>query len=259
MVASSFYEKIGLSQKVTSINKKLDKKMFYDYVDINRKEKNVIMKFVERMELTYLLTPNTINIQAFINEEYHYEGVMFVTIQLRNNPTDKQVNILEEIIHGSLPNPVLILFIQNEQILLSSCMKRLNKVNKNEVVLGEIHHTEWFSVNSHDEMIIEFIGSIEISNLSFNNFFEFYKEIDIAVKAFQVGNIVGRFKVIKNDEERKQQEKLVEQIKTLEQKYKSIITSIKRETQFNKKVEMNIEAQKIKQQIDKLKVSITKE
>ncbi len=65
---------MGLESRLTPLNKKLDKKMFYDFADIKQKEKNVISKFVERLELSYLLTPSTINIQPMINEEYHYEG-----------------------------------------------------------------------------------------------------------------------------------------------------------------------------------------
>lgn len=227
--------------------------MFYDHADIHSREKKPITKYVEKIELTYVLTPTTINIQTFINDAYHYEGVMILTVQLRNNPNNKQVNILEVVIHGSLPNPVLILFLQNEKMMLSSCMKRLSKVSKSEVVLEGIHHTEWFSLDGQDDIVDEFISSIELTNLSFNNFYEFYKEMDLAIKAFQDSDVVGSYKVIKDEEERKQREKLIEQIKDLEYKYQRLLSAIKKETQFNKKVELNIEAQKTKQKIAQLK------
>src|SRR5690606_3342495 len=155
--------------------KKLDKKMFYDYADLKHKEKNIIQKNVERMELSYLLTPSTINIQPFINVEYHIEGVMFVTVQLRGDVTNKQVRMLEEVVHGALPNPVVLTFMLNNEVCVSSCMKRLNKVTKNQVVLETIHRTSWFQ---DDELpfIKSFLHNCELSQLRFSNFFDFYED-----------------------------------------------------------------------------------
>lgn len=64
--AFDFYERIGLAKRVPAVKKKLDKKMFYDYADLNKKEKNVIMKNVERMELSYLLTPSTLTFKHLL-------------------------------------------------------------------------------------------------------------------------------------------------------------------------------------------------
>lgn len=251
-----FYERIGLPQKLSPIMKKLDKKMFYEYADISRKEKNVITNYVDRFELSYLLTPNTINIQAFINHEYHYEGVMFVTVKLKNRPNNSQIHVLEKMIHKSLPNPVVILFTENEKMLVSTCIKRLNKVKKTEVVLERIHCTRRFLVDEQDEVVGKFIDAITLTNLSFTNFFEFYKEIDLAVKAFQDFSVIGKFKIIKEDEERKRMEMIIEQIKDFEQEYKKTMIAIKKESQFNKKVELNMRAQNIKKQIEMLKREI---
>lgn len=141
LVASILYKKIGLDGRLQPLNKKLDKKMFYDYTGLNKKEQQLIKKSVERIELTYLLTASTINIQPLINEEYHYENVMFVTVCLREEVTDKEVKILEEFIHGIIPHPVILVILLKSKIRISSCIKRLNRANKNSVVLGKINNT----------------------------------------------------------------------------------------------------------------------
>lgn len=257
--AFRFFEQIGLKDRLPAVKKKLDKKMFYDYADVNKKEKNVITKYVERMELSFLLTPSTINIQAFINEEYHYEGVMFVTVKLRDEVTEKHVRVLEEVIHGALPNPVVITFTFKDEICVSSCMKRLNKVNKNNVVLETIHRTNWFSENdnaNNNTFVDNFIQSIMLSNLSFTTFFNFYKDIDLAVKAFQNAEIIGAYKVLKDDKERQQQEAVISQIKDIEQEINQLKAAIKKETQFNKKVELNMKVQQLKKELDNIKSNV---
>lgn len=256
MGAFRFYEQIGLNDRLPAVKKKLDKKMFYDYADVNKKEKNVITKYVERMELSFLLTPSTINIQAFINEEYHYEGVMFVTVKLRDEVTEKHVRVLEEVIHGALPNPVVITFTFKDEICISSCMKRLNKVNKNNVVLETIHRTNWFSENDSTSIVDNFIQSILLSNLSFTTFFDFYKDIDLAVKAYKDAEIIGAYKVLKDDKERQQQEAIISQIMDMEQEISRLKAAIKKETQFNKKVELNMNVQQLRKELDNIKSNV---
>lgn len=256
MEAQAFYERIGLVERLPALNKKLDKKMFYDFADINRKEKNIIKKYVDRMELTFLLIPSTINIQAFINEEYHYEGVQYVTVRLRNNVTDKQIQVLEEVIHGALPNPVVLIFSLQDELMVSTCLKRLNKVNKSQVVLDEIHHTGWFQNDDSNNITAEFLKSIRISNLSFFNFYKYYKEIDIAVKAYQDAGIVGSFEVIKEDEERQRRDELIKKVEDLEQEKNRLMKVIKRESQFNKKVELNMKVQQLNKEMERIKASL---
>lgn len=232
--------------------------MFYDFADINKKEKNVISKFVERLELSYLLTPSTINIQPMINEEYHYEGVMFVTASLKAETLDKHVNVLDEVIHGALPHPVVITFTWQDQILISTCIKRLNKVNRAAVVLETIHRTNWIDDQITDSVATAFLQSFQLVNLNFANFYEFYKDMDLAVEAFENAKMVGDFTIVKTGEEREQQLSLIQQIQEKELAISRLKASIKKETQFNKKVEMNIEVQQLKKDIEQLKSNLRK-
>lgn len=253
MTTSLFYQVIGLDSKLTALNKKLDKKMFYDYADLNKKEKDVITKYIDRIELAYLLTPSTINIQPFISEDTHYEGVMFITVRLREKATEKQVAIVEEVVHGALPNPVVIVFHLNENLLVSTCMKRLNKVDKSSVVLGDIHRTSWLNLENDTQIQNQFIKTIHVSNLNFNNFYVFYKEIDLAVEAAQNAETIGGFHIVRDHQKHEQQQKIIQQIKDLELEVIKLKSAIKKETQFNKKVELNVKIQQIKKRTDQLK------
>lgn len=251
--AYEFYTEIGLDSRLTALNKKLDKKMFYDFADINKKEKTAITKNIERMELTYLLTPTTINIQAFINEEYHFEGVMFVTVSLKEGAAEKDIKVLEEVIHGALPHPVVLTFSFQNKILLSTCMKRLSKVNKSNVVLETMHRTDWITDVSDNPIVSAFLQSLQLLNLNFSNFYEFYKDIDMAVEAFENTNTIGIFKIIKEDVQREAQQALIQQIHEMEQSITRFKTAIKKETQFNKKVEINITVQKLIKELEQIK------
>ncbi|MEK4873382.1 DUF4391 domain-containing protein [Bacillus sp. FSL W8-0102] len=253
MAGLMFYRMIGLDDKVRPLYKKLDKKMFYDFADLNKKEKNFITKYIERIELTYLLTPSMINIQPFINEEYHYEGVMFITIQLREEAKDNHLPVIGEIIQGALPNPVVIVFEKQDHIQVGTCLKRLNKVDSSQVVLEQFHYTPWMDLDNHDETVEQFIKAIHVTNISFYNFFEFYKEIDLAVQAFQNTAITGQFHVIKDEEQHEKQQQFIQQITELENEITKWKNKMKKETQFNRKVEYNIKIQQLIKQIEQMK------
>jgi hypothetical protein len=249
MAGLTFYRMIGLDDKVHPLHKKLDKKMFYDFADLNKKEKDYITKYVERIELNYLLTTSTINIQPFINEEYHYEGVMFITIKLREEAKDSHLPVIGEIIQGALPNPVVIVFEKQGKLQIGTCLKRLNKVDMSQVVLEESYYTPWFQSDDDDETVYQFIKTIHITNISFSHFFQFYKDIHLAVQAFQHTKAVGTFYVAEDEEV----QQLIAQIQQFEAEITKWKNKLKKETQFNRKVEMNIKIQHLTKQIEQLK------
>src|SRR5699024_1247840 len=155
-----------------------------------------------------------------------------------------------EIIHGSLPNPIVITFVFENEVCVSYCMKRLNKINKNNVVLENTYHTRWFNENMDNEVVKHFIQDIELSNLGFGTFFDFYNDINMAVKAFHDSEIIGTYRVLKDDEARQQQEVFIKQIQDIEQDIGKIKAAIKKETQFNKKVELNMKVQQLKKELE---------
>jgi len=256
MSVKVFFKRMGLEQRLQPVHKKLDKKMFYDNAKLNRSEKRVIANVIERIELTYLLTPSNINIQAFINEEFYYEGVMYITVQLRETVQAKQISMIEKVIHGFLPNPVVLIFLFNDLLLVSTCVKRLNLVTLNSVVLEEIHQTPWIDITDENENVNRFIEAISLKNVSFTNFYDFYKDIDMAIKAFQDIEVIGLYRVIKDKEKHSNLQSIIAEIKSLEREKNKVKAAIKKETQFNKKVDLNIELQKINNKIDELKTTL---
>ncbi len=178
---------------------------------------------------------------------------MFVTASLKEETLDKHVNVLEEVIHGALPHPVVITFTWQDQILISTCIKRLNKVNRAAVVLETIHRTNWIDDQITDSVKTAFLQSFQLVNLNFANFYEFYKDMDLTVEAFENAKTVGDFTIVKSDEEREQQLLLIQHIQEKELAISRLIAAIKKETQFNKKVEMNIKVQQLTMDIEQLK------
>ncbi len=249
MAASVFYATIGLDERVRPLHKKLDKKMFYDYEDLTKKEKDYMTKDIERIELTYLLSPGVINIQPFVNDDYHYEGVMFITVRLRPESKDAHVSVIGEIIQKTVPNPTVIVFEKEGNVRMGTCRKRLNKNDRTKTVAEEWAYTPWFSPDHDDETVKQFLRAVHMTRLSFANFFRFYQDIHLAVQAFQHAKAIGAF-YIAADEQSKQ---LVAQIEQAEVEIAKWKNEIKKETQFNRKVEYHMKIQQLTKQIEQWK------
>lgn len=255
MTDISLYNSMGLDKYVQPLNKKLDKKMFYDQADLNKKEKNLLQKQVEKIELSYLLVPSTINIQPYISEDYRYEGVMFITIHVRSGVKEHHIKGLSHILHTVLPHPAVLVFAIQDDVRLVTAQKRLNKVDQSKVVVEESHDSGWFSLASNQEVISPFLEAIHLSRLSFNNFFEFYQGIHKAIEALRFALITGQFIIIDNDTQRQLLNKLAA-IQADIERYKHLI---KKESQFNRRVEYNITIHRLSEELITLKRELEKE
>lgn len=251
--AEKFYEQIGIGQFLSPIHKKLDKKLFYEQAGLKKTEKEAIAKSIERMELAYILTVSTINIQPYITSEYHVEGVMVITVKLREESADRQAVIIDEAIHRALPNPVVLVFDWNGECQISTAMKRLNKVDRTSVVLEGIHRTGWFCPTEAEAEFEAFLQAVRLENVRFSNFYDFYKDLDRAVEAVEHARVAGSFKVAESDAEYEELQAVVLQIQRLEQETAKLKAAIRKESQFNKKVEMNVKIQQMVKQMESLK------
>jgi len=251
--AEKFYEQIGIGRFLSPIHKKLDKKMFYEQAGLKKGEKETIAKSIERMELAYLLTPSTINIQPYITEEHHVEGVMFLTVQLREDSSDRQAATIDEAIHRALPHPVVLVFDWNDECQISTAMKRLNKADRTSVVIEGIHRSGWFSPSEADAEFESFLQAVRLENIKFSNFYDFYKDLDRAVEAVEHARIAGSFKVAESEAEYEELQAVLLQIQRLEQETAKLKAAIRKESQFNKKVEINVKIQQLVRQMESLK------
>ena len=93
----------------------------------------------------YTLKPETINIPAFINEEYDYSEVAILQVQLRET---KHYKRLAQIIQRTIPYPLLIIFSHDDHIALSVADKQINRVDHNKIKVADFQETHWIDLNS---------------------------------------------------------------------------------------------------------------
>ncbi|WP_207669256.1 DUF4391 domain-containing protein [Fonticella tunisiensis] len=248
-----FFNFIELDKKVRPVNIKIDKKTIYENIDLSSSERKIIAECIEKIEIAYVLNSKNINIQPYSDENMKYESIAFIGIKMRKK---EKVERIAEILNCSIPNPIALVFEFEESILIATALKRLSKIDKNRAVFEKINLTDWINLDNIDDLQLQFINAIKMSNLPYTDFYEFYSAIDEAVFLINNSCIVKQFKISQNEEERIHKKDIIENIKSLEEKLAKIQIRINKEKQFNKKLELNIEASKIKDDIEGLKMNL---
>ena len=200
--------------------------------------------------MSYVLNSSTINIAPFVNDEYYYEVIVYLKVKLKQK--DK-VDKISKIINNNIPNPLVIIYEFDKQYSISTAIKRLSKTEKNKTVVEESNTTNWLDISSLSENDKKFIESISLGKIPYTNLFDFYKTINDKIYIFKNSDKIGEYEDISDKKTLEESKQISEKIEKLEAELKKTLSKIKRESQFNKKMELNVKAVEINKKIEKLK------
>lgn len=228
------------------ISRKLFKKQFIENFSLNINERKVLSDHVESITLEYLLNKNNINILPFVDEERDYSEIAFVRVEITDKTKCKTIASIIQYI----PYP-LIVFIQCENAMLVSVSpKRINKGDSSKLVVEESHFTDWIDLENPSQLETAFVESLRAKNHPFTDLYAFYNSYLDKLIAFNASKHSGTFST---NEDTKA---ILEEIAVCEAKITELRNKIKKETNFNDKVNLNMELKKVSDRINILKKSL---
>lgn len=251
-MSDMFYELIGLTNRLTPLNRKIDKKMFFNQMNFATKEKQQITTWIDRVVMAYILAPQNINIHPYVDEEKKYENMSFIDISLKKELTIKQVQGLAEMLHEALPNPTVLCFEYNGKLLLCTALKRINKNNIQKGVVEELLLSSWLNLEDMNDPTEQFMKKIHFSSVSFITFYELYIDFHYGLQLLEVAEKNGEF-IPYEKAELKAVQTLIKKISGLEGEIEHYRRLMKKESQFNKKVEYNVKIQALRKERETLK------
>ncbi len=227
----------------TSIERKLFKKQFLDNFSLTSNEKKTLSESVDSITLNNLLNKDSINILPFKNETHSYQEIAVISVEINNEKKSKEIANI--ILH--IPYPVVLILIHKEQIQINISLKRLNITDVTKLVVEEQYYTRWIDTNNLTELSSEFLNSLDSINHPFTNFKDFFTSLVKSIIAFNASEISGKF------ESKEDTRLLLQDIKNIEATIQDIKLKIQKETNFNDKVNLNIDLKTQKDNLEKLK------
>lgn len=99
--------------------------------------------------------------------------------------------------------------------------------------------TAWFNPDAPNEAQQKFMQDLTIKSLSFVNFYAFYTDIKNRVIALNSATRSGSYQIVSAEKTKDRRESLTK-ITELEREITELRSALKKETQFNKKLELNV-------------------
>ncbi len=251
----SFLQSLDIPE-ACELNKPIYKKMLLDNGVLDAADKKCLKDDVDKIRWLYTLKPGTINIAPYIDSEREYPEVEVLHVELSRHDRFKRIT---HFINRSIPYPLVLLFtceIEGEANLgISLADKRINQADKEKWVIEDSIHYGWISLGKQNETESRFLNSLSINNLSFKNFFMFYKSLIDRVIAINCANHSGEFLLGSGSGQGDSQDRLalLREIERLDTRKTELANKLKKEKQMGRQVELNTQVKKINDKIAEIK------
>lgn len=210
----------------------IPKNQFYEHGEFKKADKRAFIEGIDRITLYSQLTRENTNVDEYKDKERCYEEISIIIVKLRNKFF---LDRISKLIMTSIPYPILLIGIYDEEVIFYAAHQRDNKVDKEKIVLENIYSTGFLEMDSH------FIKNINYKNLDKQNFYKLY---DSYVQEILNYNLEKR-----NIRANEDKEELLKKVSKIENKVQELRQQLKKEKHFNKQMDLNIKIKKLEKRL----------
>lgn len=256
------------------LGKRVSKKLFFDNGALTTADKKLFQDDVESIVWQYGLKPNNIQVKPYTDEQREYLEVAILDIVLRSPKSYKR---LAEVIHRTIPYPLLLVFSLNQvasttdsqveddlesrfvnsgsKISLSVAPKRFSLAEKGAIVAEEFITTEWMDMESLTDIERLFLENLNIKDLPHTDFFDLYDALIDRFIAFDCASFSGEFRLNGKHDPEMLREQLA-MCHELKGKISDMRKKLSSETQFNNKLEINMKIKQMETQLKAISIGL---
>ena len=240
------------------LNSRIYKKMLLESADLSSNDKKVVNEDINTLFWRYTLKPETINIPRLQTKELDYPEIAVIHVALRN---PKRTKRLIEIIQRAIPYPLVLIISHGNSLWLSLANKRQSQADRQKLMVEDFFDSNWINSVASDSIGQEFIASLDSKQLDWSNFYTFYQGYVARMLALQAARHTGQFRLkspstidatTESGRQAQDRQSVLQNIRQLEEEEASLKASLKGETQFNRKLTLNMNIKRCQQQIQKL-------
>ncbi|HEM3617935.1 TPA: DUF4391 domain-containing protein [Streptococcus suis] len=215
------------------------KKLFYENANLSTSDKSLFTDTINKVTWLYCLKPETINISAYKDEVREYPEVEVIEVLLHK---DYKLKRIAEIIMRTIPYPMVLIFRLEGKVKFYVAHQRTNQSDSSKNTIEEFIATDWLESDS------ALFDKLDIKQMRFANFYALYSDIVDTISIYNLSTIIPTDDNITGAEARELSAKLEE----IEGQITSLRAKLKKESQFNRKMELNIEIKRLEQNKNKL-------
>lgn len=237
----------------------IPKKDIFEAADSKSKDKKIFTDLIKQIKWCYNFTEDNIRVDKYVDEVRNYEEVELININLKYDNVhkiiagkfkeDDKIDRIADVVMRFIPYPLILTMQYENELKFYASHIRESKQDYNKIVLdGPRRSTNWMDIDNLSEIEDDFITKIQFENLERENFYKFYNNYLEAIVQHDAAIIAGGPVNLPIDEI----ERIYDGISVLDEKIKEIEKEISEEDNFNRKMDLNIEAHNFKVEKEKL-------
>ncbi|HSO82541.1 DUF4391 domain-containing protein [Thiocapsa sp.] len=246
----ALYDNLGIPD-TCRLGKRVFKKLFEENATLGTSDRKALREDLDSVIWVYTLKPCTIRIQPYEDTERDYPEIAVLQADLR---TTKGVDRLARIIHRAIPYPVILVFnhqapVKHHQCLISLAHKRFSQAEKGAIVADDFVATGWIDLAEPSPLQQAFLASLRIADLPQVHFHAVYTAIADRIVALGCSDLSGEYRLEPDPGRRAQRRERLTACRALESRIGALKARIRKETQFNRQVELNTQIKQLEQQL----------
>lgn len=236
---------------------------------LSNAQQKLLQEHVDTIELSAHLTADKTNIPVYKTDKNEYLEILLIEVQLKNNQawsdssnkqSSKHIKSLHELFHKAIPYPVVLIIHSGQQSQLSLAEKFINQadIENDKLIMNELIQTDWLDPNQLQPEEQLFLDSIQYNQLHKQNLYTFYQSLIQRFTALLLAKQTGKFHLASPLEQPRQndihqQRQKLKTIMQLDREITELKNKIANCNQFNEKVELNMQLQKLNNQLKQVK------
>lgn len=239
------YEHLALPD-AAHLGKRVYKKLFFENAELSAADRRAFTDDVEAVTWQYTLKPSTVPVSPYQDDERDYPELAVVEVELREA---KRAQRLAEIVHRAIPYPLLLVLVHNDRFAVSTAHKRASRAEQGAVVAEDIQTTRWIDAHAPEAVEQAFLDSLAVGRQPQTHYYALYDGWQQRLVALACARLMGEFRVpSRADQQAKRRETLTE-CHRLEGEITRLRAEIKKESRFNRQVELNTRIKQLEQQL----------
>jgi hypothetical protein len=219
------------------IQKRIPKTVLINNNDLRPSEKKIVRSDIAKMQWEAVFKQNNANIPSYRSEDQIYDEVHIIKIELN---LKKNYTKIADILQKTIPYPLLLWFTHDNEFCLNTTFKKINQNDPDKRTIEKHIFSNWWKLNGNNPILNDFFINLQPENLSHISLKKFYEDIILRIRNLNAAEFKG-FYVTASEEETKADESMLQRLKDIKVSLKILRNQLKKETQFNKKFELNLQ------------------
>lgn len=227
--------------EICHVGQRIAKTMFAENGPLTPTDRRLFKTKVSEVICSYILKPDNAGLNAWADDQWEYDSLVVLDILLRQTTHAERI---AELLHRSMPYPLLLQFHDaTDRLMFSMADKRLSRDGREQVVLEYQIQTPWRTAAE----LTDFFQVADYTNFHKTNFHDLFLYYQELLEALRAAAITGKLCVTGIDPQARRQ--ALAHLHQLYIKLAALKAQARKETALSKLVELNLDAQGIKQEI----------